>query len=51
MNGRHAVKAVEAEPNYVSEEWQLMKRKADSVVVNQKKNKIATQTYAPQVLV
>ena len=51
MNGRHAVKAVQAEPNYVSEAWQLMKRKADSVVVNQKKNKSATQTYAPQVLV
>ena len=51
MNGRHAVKAVEAGPNYVSEEWQLMKRKADSVVVNHQKNKSATQTYAPQVLI
>ena len=51
MNGRHAVKAVEAEPNYVPGEWQLMKRKADNVVVKHQKNKSATQTYAPQVLV
>ena len=51
MNGRRAVKAAKVEPNYVSGELLIVKQKADSVVVNHQKNKSATQTYAPQVLI
>ena len=51
MNGRRAVKAAEAEPNYVSGELRIVKQKEENVLVNRQKNKIATQTYAPRVLI
>ena len=50
MNGRRAPRAAEVEPNYVPVEWQLVKQKADNVVANRLKNKIATQTHVPRVL-